>query len=385
MDEREVYLDNSATTPLFPEVAEQMAFIQSNAYGNPSSLHRKGIEAEKIIDESRLMLSRALGVPSGEIVFTSGGTEANNMAVKGAAYRYRRRGDHLIASTVEHPSVLNAFLQLEKEGFRVSRLKVNREGYVSLEDLEELITPGTILVSIMHINNEVGTIQPIEKIGELIKNKNPHTIFHVDGVQSFGKIKFPAGLKNIDLISLSGHKLHGPKGTGALRIKESIDLQPLFQGGEQEKSYRPGTENVAAIAGFGKAVSMILNDETGVPRMSRLKLDLYRRLKEIKGAELNGPPAENGAPHILNISFTGIKGEILVHALEEQNIYTSSGSACHSRRPEPSHVLTAMGLKKEIIESALRLSLSNLNTQDDVDFAAGKIESCLETIRQYVK
>ncbi len=384
---REVYLDNSASTPLLDEVKEYISYIQAEIYGNPSSFHRRGLEAEKEIELARSRIARALGsVPPEQIVFTSGGTESNNLAIKGIAYRYHRRGNHLITTSIEHLSSLNAFRQMDKEGYDVSFLQVNEEGSIDLQELKSLLRPETILVSIIHINNEVGTIQNIRQIGEVIKKKAPQAFFHVDGVQSFGKVNLPVDQYGVDLLSLSAHKIHGPKGSGSLWIKDGVELYPLFQGGDQEKGIRPGTENVAGIAGFGKAASLVLaNMEEQVKKMRELKKLLYANLSRSLEVIINGPPPEEGAPHILNLVFPGMKGEVLLHALEERGIYVSTGAACHSRKPEPSHVLTALGLARKQIQSSLRFSLSSLNTPEDIEYASQNIIECVKELGAFME
>lgn len=379
----EVYLDNSATTPLYNEVIEYMASVQADYYGNPSSLHRKGVEAEREINRARREVAAVLGVSPEEIFFTSGGTESNNMAIKGIAHRYHRRGKHVVTTEIEHPSVMNTFRQLEQEGFNVSFARVNEDGIVDHEHLISLLDAQTTLVSVIYVNNETGVIQDHAGLGRAIKKKNKNIVFHVDGVQALGKVKLSPMDDMVDLLSLSAHKIHGPKGAGALWIRKGTALQPLFQGGDQEKGLRPGTENLAGIAGFGKAVSLIFSDtEKQIKRIAEMKNMLYNKLNESLDIKLNGPPVEKGAPHILNLSFRGIKGEVLVHALEEQGIFSSPGSACHSRRPEPSHVLAAMGTGEEDIKSALRFSFSSFNTSAEVEHAAGVITDSVKNLRE---
>ncbi len=380
---QEVYLDNSATTPMYKEVIEFMSSIQSHVYGNPSSLHRKGLEAEKEVKHARNNIAYALGAVPEEIIFTSGGTESNNIAIKGAAYRYNRKGKHIITTPIEHPSTLTSIRQLQSEGYEVSFLNINEDGTLDLTHLENLIRPHTILISINHVNNETGTIQNLSHIGKTIREKNSQAIFHVDGVQALGKLKIDLLESNIDLLSLSAHKLHGPKGVGALWVKKGIDLHPLFQGGDQEKKLRPGTENVAGIAGFGKAVSLyFINMREHTEHISQLKNILYANLKDFLEIKINGPSIEESAPHILNVLFPGIKGEILLHYLEEKGVFVSTGSACHSRRPDPSHVLTAIGLEKEETEASLRFSLSSFNTSGEIEYASQAIITCVQDLQE---
>ena len=366
---REIYLDNSATTRPYDEVIELMADIQKRCYGNPSSIHRKSLEAERLLKEARHRIARALGARDDEVLFASGGTEANNLAIKGAAYRHRRRGTHLVTTAVEHPSVLNSFRQLENEGFTVTYLPVDKLGLLSLDDLERALQASTTLVSINHVNSESGAVMPAAQIGRIIKRRHAGTLYHVDGVQSFCKIETDPASWQADLFTCSSHKLHGPKGAGALWVKRGTLLKALLEGGDQEQRLRPGTENTPAIAGFGLAAELTAERrQQNAGLMYNLKERLFNGLRQagVK-VELNGPPLRESAPHIINLSFSGVKAELLLHSLEEHGIYTSPGSACHSRRPEPSHVLLAMGLGEERLQSALRFSFSPLNTAEEID------------------
>jgi len=364
----EIYLDNSATTRPFDEVAQLMALVNITAYGNPSSSHTKGLEAEKYLREARRSVAQALGCRNEEIIFTSGGTEANNLAIKGTAYRYRRNGNHIITCCIEHPSILNCCRKLEEEGFTVEYLPVDREGYVNLDLLEQALSERTILVSINHVNNEIGTIQPIEAIGKMIKTRSPETLFHVDGVQSLAKV--PVDLKRwqADLFSCSAHKIHGPKGVGALWIRHRTLLQPLFEGGDQERGLRPGTENVAGIAGFGLALQLSLDKMPAATAvMYDLKDLLLRGLRE-SGLEtaLNGPPPRQSAPHLLNVRFSGVKSDLLLRMLEQQGVYASAGSACHSRHPLVSYVLREIGLVENEASASVRFSFSRFNNDEEM-------------------
>lgn len=369
-----IYLDNSATTFPYREVRALTDKIQHEAYGNPSSMHEMGLRAEKIIRAARRQVAALFDGREKSVIFTSGGTEANNLAVKGAAYQYKNRGRHLVTSTIEHPSVLNCFRYLEEKGFIVSYLPVDSSGLVDPEELEKLVGKETVLVSIMHINNEIGSIQPLEACGRAIKAKNPATIFHIDAVQSFGRLPLEPAKWQADLISCSAHKVHGPRGAGGLWLKEGKALQPLLHGGGQEGGLRSGTENTAAIAGFGLAAAICkensLNKASELQELKNVFLD--ELLKRDVNFHVNGPRPDRGAPHILNISFPGTSAEILLHSLEGENIYVSAGSACHSRRPELSHVLEAISLEKGLVESALRFSFSLFNQKDDVVKAAGR-------------
>ena len=368
----EIYLDNSATTRPLEAVIELMQQIYRSAYGNPSSLHAKGVEAERLLKEARARLASLLNSREDEIIFTSGGTESNNQAIKGAALRHRRRGNHIITTAIEHPSVLNSCRYLESLGFKVTYLPVDSAGYIDLGELQRLVGEQTVLVTLAHVNSEIGTIQPLREIGAIIKERNPATLFHVDGVQSFGKLPVDLAQWQADLFSFSSHKIHGPKGVGALWVKRKTLLQPLLHGGDQEGTLRPGTENVPGIAGFGLAAVMAAeNMAASAAAVRELKQLLYRELVQAGlEVELNGPPLAEGSPYIINLSFRGVMAETLLHALEGEGVFASSGSACHSRRPEPSHVLQAIGVKQEGLTGALRFSFSRFNTAAEVAAAA---------------
>jgi cysteine desulfurase len=355
-----------------------------STWGNPSSRHGLGLAAEKAVNRARESIARALDVLPEEIVFTSGGTEANNLALKGAARALRRRGRHIITSAVEHPSVLNVCRQLEaEEGFEVTYLPVDAGGVVDAEGVARALRPDTVLVSLMHVNNEVGAIQPVEEVGRLLAARQDKVCFHVDAVQSFGRLRVKPRTWKADLLTLSAHKIGGPKGVGALYVRRGTRLVPLMSGGEQEGGLRPGTENVAGIVGFGTAAELAVREApTVVPRLAALRQRLREGIeKEVGGVRYNGPPPEAAAPHILNLSFH-VPAEWLLHFLEEEGIYVSSGAACHSRRPEPSHVLVAMGLEKPELESAIRFSLSFLTTEEDIDYTIAKLRGLVPELRR---
>ncbi len=380
----EVYLDNSATTVVIPEVAAAMQEALTKNYGNPSSLHRKGLDAERAITASRRIMAKACFVKEEEIFFTSGGTEANNVAIKGVARRYRRRGTHLITTKIEHPSVLYAFRALQKEGFTVTYLEVNRDGLVRTEDVMDAVQDDTVLVSVMHVNNEVGTIQPIEQIGKQLKSAKKEIIFHVDAVQSFGKLPVLPDNWQADIVSFSAHKIHGPKGVGALYCKSGITPDSLFHGGGQEKSLRPGTENTAGIVGFAEAARIAMQKrEENVQHMACLRQRLLDGVKTIPNVVYNG--TQEAAPHIFNLTVSGVKGEVLVHSLEEHGVYISTGSACHSHRTNPSHVLQAMGLTEKEIEASLRFSFSPYNTVEEINYALEKLRNITASLRLFTR
>ncbi|WP_028987735.1 cysteine desulfurase family protein [Thermicanus aegyptius] len=363
----EIYLDNSATTRPYPEVIETYARAMEEFYANSESLHPLGIRAGKMLEKARETASSLLSVLPEEIVFTSGGTESNNLAIYGSAHANRERGRHVVTTSIEHPSVLRVFKQLEKEGFQVTYLPVSEKGEVSLEDVKRSLTDGTILLSMMYVNNEVGSIQPVAKIGELLK-PYPKVLFHVDAVQAFGKLPLDIKGWGIDLLSLSGHKFHGPKGTGLLYKNKKVRLSPVLLGGGQEMGLRPGTVNVPGIIALVKAMRLSLEKKAGfVQKAEEWKKRLCEALLTIPGLMINSPA--NGAPHILNFSLPPLKGETLLHALEEEGMYVSTRSACSSRQEEMSHVLKAMGLTKERGLASIRLSLSLMNRDEEIEKA----------------
>jgi len=379
---REVYLDNSSTTKVSDAAAKAVFDVMTNSYGNPSSLHGKGLEAEKLMKTARETVASALGVGPSEIYFTSGGTESNNIAIKGAANAYRRKGTHLITTSIEHPSVLDAFGQLESEGFDVTYLDADSEGRISPDDLKRALTPHTTLVSMMYVNNEVGSILAIEEAAKII-SRNESTLFHVDAIQAFGKVELIPNLKGVDLFSVSGHKIHGPKGIGALFIRDKVRIAPIVQGGGQEKGIRSGTENLPGIVGFGVAAEEAFKG--GFPVMKGLRGKFVGDiLRQIPDTVLNGP-MNDAAPHIANISFLGTRGEILLHSLESKGIYVSTGSACSSHKSGGSHVLKAMGKLPREIEGAVRFSLSSYITRDDLDYTVDIVKSEVENIRKVLR
>lgn len=360
-----IYFDNGATTQPYPEVVESMREVLSTYYGNPSSLHHLGVQAEKLLEQSRELAAKFLRVKSSEIYFTSGATESNNLAIKGVAFQYEKRGKHIITSSIEHPAVLEVCEQLkERFGYDLTILPVDCNGVVNPEDVKKAIREDTILVSIMYINNEVGSIQPIAEIGRMLK-QYPKILFHVDAVQAFGKVKVEPEVLGADLISLSAHKFHGPKGTGLLYVRNGVGLFPLMAGGGQEKSFRPGTENLAGIVGTVKAMRITIEKLDHQPHhLSHLRSLLWSGLEEVEGCFINSP--EHGAPHILNFSLPGLKSEVILHALEDKGVYVSTKSACSSKLDRPSRILLAMGLDEERAKSAIRLSLSYMNTVEQV-------------------
>ncbi|MBH0330758.1 cysteine desulfurase [Brevibacillus brevis] len=353
-------------------------------YGNPSSLHQKGVEAENVLKQARKVAAQYLGCKESEVIFTSGGTESNNTAIKGVAFQYQNRGKHIITTQVEHPAVYDVCKQLEGLGFAVTYLPVDREGRVSVEAVQKAMRPDTILVSIMHVNNELGTIQPILEIGQWLK-QFPKVLFHVDAVQGIGKVPLRIKDSGIDLLSVSAHKFYGPRGVGILYKREGLIIHPLMMGGGQEGGVRSGTENLPAIAGMAKAIRIL--EELGSVEMIRLQ-KLNQQLREgiatMEGCVVNTPES-NTAPHIMNLSVPGVKAEVLLHALEEKGFLISTKSACSSKVNEPSRVLTAIGIERDCALSSLRISLGRENTADDIQQFLKALEECVSVLRTYIK
>lgn len=387
----EVYLDNSATTRVFPEVAELMTKIMCADYGNPSSLHTKGIEAEQYLRYAKGVFAKILKVNEKEIFFTSGGTESDNMAIMGCALANQRRGKHLITTKVEHPAVLNTMRHMETMGFRVTYLSVNKYGQISLEELQRVMTQDTILVSIMHTNNEMGALQPVAEAGALIKRMNPGTLFHVDAVQGFGKAKIYPKKMGIDLLSVSGHKIHGPKGIGMLYIGEKVKIQPIIFGGGQQMNLRSGTDNVPGIAGMAKAAELLYEHyDSDINRLYQCKKYFMDGVRKLDGIQINGllPEEADGAgtaPHIVSVSFRGVRSEVLLHALEEDGIYVSAGSACAARKPQPSATLKAIGIDRTLLESTIRFSFSVYTTQQELDYTLKALYDKIPMLRKYTR
>ncbi len=373
---KEIYLDNSATTRVCPQAAQKALEMMTACYGNPSSLHTKGLEAQHELDQARRTIADSLGVLSEEIVFTSGGTEANNTAVLGAAHALSRRGRRIVTTAVEHSSVGEAMEQLEKEGFEVIRLFPDISGTIPMETLASAITADTILVSMMAVNNELGFCLPISSVKRCLKASGSPGYFHVDAVQAYQKQRLRPLAIGADLLSISGHKVHAPKGVGALYIRKGVRIHPLHRGGLQEKKLRPGTEPVPAISAFGAAVEAMGRWEDRLKTVNDISTFCRRRLEETEGVLLNSP--ERATPYILNFSVPGLRSETLLHFLAQQGIYVSSGSAC--AKGQKSHVLRAVGLSPERIDSAVRVSFSEENTSEEVDFFIKQLEIALRTL-----
>ncbi|MBW3001741.1 cysteine desulfurase NifS [Candidatus Woesearchaeota archaeon] len=372
-----VYLDNAATTKTAPEVAEAMQPFFTEKYGNASSIHSFGEEAKDALENARQLIANYINAEPEQVIFTSGGTESDNIAIKGTAYALKKKGKHIITSKFEHPAVLECCQALEKEGFEVTYLGISKDGFVNAEELRKAIRDDTVLVTIMHANNEIGTIQDVEKIGKICGEKE--IVFHTDAVQSLGKVPIDVKDFPVDLISFSSHKIHGPKGIGVLFVKNKKQLQPLLHGGAQEFSLRPGTENVSGAVGFAKAVDML--SETDVKRMTELRDYLIEKLLEIPEACLNGS-RENRLCNNVNVSFSHIEGESILLGLDDKGVAVSTGSACTSKKLEPSHVLLALGIKPEEAHGSVRLSLSKYTTKEEIDYTINSIKEVVESLRK---
>lgn len=400
----QAYLDNAATTWVYDSVCDVMLQTMSKNFGNPSSLHMKGVEAENYIKASKKIFADILKVQEREIYFTSGGTESNNMALIGSAYANCRRGKHIITTSIEHASVYNPLIYLEQQGFEVTYLPVDKKGVVSLDALQKALRKDTILVSVMCVNNEIGTVQPLDKIGRMIKAYNSEILFHVDAIQGFGKMKIYPTRLNIDMLSISGHKFHGPKGVGVLYIKDRVKVKPLIYGGGQQKDMRSGTENVPGIAGIGEAAREVYkNFDEKSERLYKLRDEFVEKLKAIDGVVINGFESrvlETGdehlgivgddcfskgpAPHVISASFESIRAEVLLHALEEKNVYVSSGSACSSNHPAISGTLKAIGVNKKYLDATIRFSLCLETTKEELDYCMEQLKALVPVLRRYI-
>lgn len=372
----ELYFDNSSTTRVCRASAEKVMETMTENYGNPSSLHSLGFRAERAMDEARTAVAARLGAEKEEIYFTSGGTESNNLALFGAAHALRRRGNHIVTTQIEHPSVLNVMRRLEQEGYEVTYLKPDPFGRITAEQIRGAVDEKTVLVSLMCVNNEVGSILPVEAAAQAVRSAGAPALVHADAVQAFGKLPLNPRRAGIDLLSVSAHKIHGPKGVGALYVRRGVHLEPRVFGGGQEKDVRPGTEAMPLIAGFGAAAGALPDVQAELRAMKELNSYCRGELQKIGGIEFNSAP--DALPYILNLSALGVRAETMLHFLSDHGIFVSSGSACAKGRA--SHVLSAMGLPRERIASALRLSFSRYNTKEEIDVFAGVLREGLSVL-----
>ena len=381
----EAYLDNSATTRCLESVRDIVVKTMMEDFGNPSSRHRKGVEAERYIKEARERIAKTLKVNEKEIYFTSGGTESNNWALIGAAMANRRAGMHVITTAIEHPAVIQPMLYLEEQGFRITYLPVDRYGRIDMEELKAAVCEDTILVSTMYVNNEIGAVEPVEEIGKYLKEEHPRILYHVDAIQAYGKYRIYPKKCGIDMLSVSGHKIHGPKGVGFLYVNEQVKIHPLILGGGQQRGMRSGTDNVPGIAGLGVAAMEAYQDFEGKrEHLSALKAYFLKRLEEIPDIVVNSLPEDLGAPHIVSVSFGGVRSEVLLHALEDRDISVSSGSACSSNKKLPvSPVLKEIGIKQSLLDATLRFSFSTFTTEGELDYCVDTLKELLPVLRRY--
>lgn len=382
----EIYLDNAATTRVSPQAAETVKNIMCDEFGNPSSMHSKGARAERIVRESAKKIADILKVKEKEIYFTSGGTESNNWALIGVAEANKRKGNRIITSKIEHASVAAAADFLSEHGYDVVKIGTDKNGVINLDELEEAIDDKTILVSVMAVNNEIGTLQPLEEIGRIIKRKNPNVIFHSDAIQAFGKMRLNPKRLGVDMLSVSGHKIHAPKGIGFLYISEKIRISPLIYGGGQQNGMRSGTDNVPGIAALAQAAKDAYSNIDEIrDKMYGLRSRLINGLSGIEDVVINSPDNALSAPHIVNASFLGIRSEVMLHALEERGIYVSAGSACSSHKRSLSPTLLAIGCDKNRAESALRFSFCDETSEEEIDSAISVISEIVPMLRKYVR
>lgn len=373
-----IYFDNAATTRALPEVAEKMTYMLCENFGNPASVSVMGLEVEKEIRKAANILANGIGAKEEEIFFTSGGTEGDNWAIYGTTEGYARAGKHLITTKIEHPAVTSPMKALEEKGYDVTWLSVDCKGHISMEELADAIRADTILVSIILVNNETGTIQNAEEIGKLVKQKNPNTLFHIDAVQAFGKYPIDVQKMKVDLLTMSGHKIHGPKGVGMLYMRKGLKVRPLLLGGGQQKGQRAGTENGAGVAALGVAADIAFRGlQENIVHVKEVKKTLLDGILEMPDTQLNGDDLDTASPYVLNVTFKGVRSEVLLHSLESKGIFVSAGSACDSRKKNGSHVLTAMGLPFEEIEGAVRFSFCRYNTVEEA-------KECLQVLKEIV-
>ena len=382
----QAYLDNSATTVCEPGVVEKVVHMMSIAYGNPSAMHNKGVEAENYIKEAKEIIAKTMKVQEKELLFTSGGTESNNLAIMGCAAANHRMGKHLITTKIEHPSVGNVMKHMEEEGYEVTYLPVDENGIVKLDKLKEALRPDTMLVSVMHVNNEIGAVQPIEEIAKMVKENNKATLFHVDAIQGYGKYRIFPKKMGIDLLSVSGHKIHGPKGVGFLYCDSKVKIKPILFGGGQQRDLRSGTENVPGIVGIAEAAKEIYTDfEAKIDGLYDVKAYFVEKILQLEGTKINGLVGRESAPHVVSVSFPGVRSEVLLHSLEDREVYASAGSACASNKPAISATLKAINAPKEHLDSTLRFSFSVHTTKEEIDYCIEVLAGLLPMLRRYAR
>lgn len=382
----EAYLDNSATTRCSERAKNLMIQVLMEDYGNPSSLHNKGKDAEDYIREAKEKIAKTLKIDEKELVFTSGGTESNNMALIGGALANKRVGKHIITTAIEHASVNAPLAYLEELGYEVTYLSVDSDGLISLDELRDAVREDTVLVSIMMVNNEIGALEPVEEAARIIKEKNPNTLFHVDAIQAYGKYRIYPKKMGIDLLSVSGHKIHAPKGIGFLYIRDKVKVKPIIYGGGQQKGMRSGTENVPGVAALGEASAEIYeNFEEKIDHMYALKERFIKGVTEIDGVKINGRTGRDSAPQVVSVSIEDVRSEVMLHSLEEYGIFVSAGSACSSNKPAPSRTLQGIGLSKKQLETTIRISFCVNTTEEEVDYAVDKMKEIIPFRRKFTR
>lgn len=382
----DVYFDNSASTKVSEKAIEIMLKTMRDDYANTSGKHIKGVEAESYVKDAADIIAKTLKVKKGEIIFTSGGTESNNMALIGGAMSRKRYGKHIIISGIEHPAVYRPAEFLTEQGFELSVLPVNSEGQVDLELLKSTLRDDTVLVSVMYVNNEIGAIEPVEEISKIVKAKNKDILFHVDAIQAYTKLRINPKSQGIDMLSASGHKFHGPKGVGFLYIDSNVKINPIIFGGGHQRGMRSGTLNTTGIAGMGVAAKEAYdNFDERINKISELKYYLMDELEKTEGAILNTGRGENFAPQVISVSFEDIRAEVLLHALEDRGIYVSSGSACSSNHPGISGTLKAIGVRENLLDATIRISLSELNNKEEADYFIKNLKELLPLLRKFVR
>lgn len=382
----QAYLDNSATTVCEPGVVEKVVQMMSVTYGNPSAMHHKGVEAENYIKEAKEIIAKTLKVQEKELIFTSGGTESNNLAIMGCASANHRMGKHLITTKIEHPSVSNVMKHLEEEGYEVTYLPVDENGIVRIDRLKEALRPDTMMASVMYVNNEIGSLQPIEEIARIVKENNKDTLLHVDAIQAYGKYRIFPKKMGIDLLSVSGHKIHGPKGVGFLYCDAKVKIKPIIYGGGQQRDLRSGTENVPGVAGLGEAAKEIYTDfDAKISHLYEIKEHFTEEITKLDHIRINGMTGRDSAPHVVSVSFPGVRSEVLLHALEDREVYASAGSACSSNKPAVSATLKAIQVPKEHLDSTLRFSFSVHTTMEEIDYCIEVLKELLPMLRRYAR
>ncbi len=382
-----IYFDNAATTRAADEVAERVRYMLLENFGNPSAQSMMGVRAENELNDARKIMAKSINALPEEIYFTSGGTEDDNWAIFGTAEGYKRSGKHIITTSIEHPAVAEPMERLRQKGWEVTVLDVDKNGYIDLDALRDSIRDDTVLVSTILINNEVGTIQDVVSIGRIIKERNHNTLFHVDAVQAFGKYPIDVRKMGIDMLSMSGHKIHGPKGVGFFYMKKGLKVRPIIYGGGQERGQRSATENTPGIVGLAKAVELAMeNMDASHEKVMEVKRTLAEGiLRDIPKTHINGPSIEEASPYVLNVSFNGLRSEVLLHSLEESEIYVSAGSACSSKKKGGSHVLRSLGLSEERIEGAVRFSFCRYNTVEEALFCLEVLKEKTAFLRKYMR